>query len=66
LYTIQKEGEKSVVRKTIVQTGLHYEGKTHVTQGLRTNDVLVIEGYNEVIDNEEVVAIEKNKNLAAN
>lgn len=66
LYTIQKEGEKSVVRKAIIQTGLHYEGKTHVTQGLQANDVLVIEGYNEVIDNEEVVAIEKNKNLAAN
>lgn len=66
LYTAQKDGEKSVIKKAIIQTGLHYEGKTHITQGLQAGDMVVLEGYNEVFDNEEVVTVEKTPNIAAN
>ncbi|GAB4334792.1 MAG: efflux RND transporter periplasmic adaptor subunit [Flammeovirgaceae bacterium] len=65
LFTVVREGDKDIVRKTIIETGLSYEGKTHITKGLEASAVLVLDGYNEVVDGEPVNVV-ANENVAAN
>jgi RND family efflux transporter MFP subunit len=65
LFTVVKEGDKDIVKKTIIETGLNFEGKTHVTKGLEATSVLILDGYNEVVDGESVNIV-ANENVAAN
>ena len=50
LYTV--EGDKT--KKVIIEVGQSYQGYTLVTKGLNEGDKVVVKGYSEVIDGEEV------------
>jgi membrane fusion protein, multidrug efflux system len=50
LYIARKEQDRKVAKKVLVETGISYEGKTLITQGLDGSEELILKGYNEVID----------------
>ncbi|WP_338790647.1 efflux RND transporter periplasmic adaptor subunit (plasmid) [Bernardetia sp. Wsw4-3y2] len=54
LYVVKEEAGKKVAKKVVVKTGMSYEGSTVVTEGLSANDQVIIKGYNEVVDGENV------------
>jgi RND family efflux transporter MFP subunit len=58
VYIIEKSGDKSVVRKKIVQVGESYGGFTEIKGGLSGSEVIVTEGYQAVYDG-QAVAISK-------
>ncbi len=59
VYTAHNEGSKDFARKTTVETGMTYEGKTLIISGLKNNDRLVFKGFNEVTDGEEINVLQE-------
>ena len=54
LYIAQKEGDKTIAKKVMIETGRTYEGRTVINKGLKAGDKVIVTGYSEVVDNEEV------------
>lgn len=61
LFVVRQENGKNIIKKLNITTGMSYQGNTLVEEGLQAGDVIVIKGYNEVIDGEEV-GVAKNEN----
>ena len=47
--------DKKVVKKIIIEPSISYEGKALIIKGLSNNDKVIIEGYNEVVDGQNVI-----------
>ena len=54
VYIVQDHSGKSIVRKTYVEPGKSYQGKTMVTHGLKSGQQVVVQGFNQVADGTEV------------
>jgi RND family efflux transporter MFP subunit len=54
LFVVRQENGKNIIKKLNITTGMSYQGNTLVEEGLQAGDLVVIKGYNEVIDGEEV------------
>jgi RND family efflux transporter MFP subunit len=54
LYIAQKQGDKTIAKKVMIETGRTYEGRTVINKGLKAGDKVIVTGYSEVVDNEEV------------
>ena len=54
VYVIELEGNKKVARSKVVTSGLTYDGKVEIKSGLKVGDVLITEGYQEIVDGQLV------------
>lgn len=54
VYTVEKKGNKDIVAKKYVKTGLSYEEKTLITEGLEKGKKVVVKGYHLVSSGVEV------------
>lgn len=50
VYVAETEGNKKVARAKVVKTGLSYDGKIEIISGLSTGDLLITQGYQEIVD----------------
>ena len=50
VYVAETEGNKKIARAKIVKTGLSYDGNIEILSGLSTGDLLITEGYQEIVD----------------
>ncbi|UII29425.1 efflux RND transporter periplasmic adaptor subunit [Fulvivirga maritima] len=64
LYTAEDENNKTVAKKTKVKVGESYDGVTEVKEGLKQNDIVVIEGYRSLSDGVAVKAADKSTKTA--
>ncbi len=55
VYVVVEEGGKKVARSRSVTTGLVYNGDVEITSGLNIGDMLLTEGYQNVVDGQVVV-----------
>jgi len=49
----QNEGIK-IARKKLIQTGLEYDGRTVITEGLSEGDNIITFGYSEIVDGQRI------------
>lgn len=54
LYKVVQEDGSMVVKRTVLKTGRSYKGETLVEEGLTAGDLLIMKGFNEVVDGEKV------------
>ena len=54
VYCIMQEGTKHIVRKTIVDPGITYRGKTMILSGLNGGENIVTEGARKLVDGKEI------------
>ena len=54
VYCIMQEGTKHIVRKTIVDPGITYRGKTMILSGLNGGESIVTEGARKLVDGKEI------------
>ncbi len=54
VYVIELEGSKKVARSKVVTSGLTYDGKVEIKSGLKVGDILITEGYQEIVDGQLV------------
>lgn len=54
VYVVATEGDKKVARSRAVTTGLSYNGDIEITSGLSIGDMLITEGYQDVVDGQVV------------
>ena len=54
VYVIELKGSKKVARSKVVTSGLTYDGKVEIKSGLKVGDVLITEGYQEIVDGQLV------------
>jgi membrane fusion protein (multidrug efflux system) len=52
VYIAETDGENQVARSRQVTTGLTYNGEVEILTGLKNGDILIIEGYQEIVDGE--------------
>ncbi|MBL3657950.1 efflux RND transporter periplasmic adaptor subunit [Fulvivirga sediminis] len=64
LYIAENKGDKTVAKKTEVKVGESYDGVTEVKEGLRQNDIIVIEGYRSLSDGVAVKSADKSTKTA--
>jgi RND family efflux transporter MFP subunit len=50
VYVAETEGNKKIARAKVVKTGLSYDGKVEIASGLSSGDLLITEGYQEIVD----------------
>jgi membrane fusion protein, multidrug efflux system len=50
VYVAETEGNKKVARAKVVKKGLSYDGKIEIASGLSSGDLLITEGYQEIVD----------------
>lgn len=50
VYVAETEGNKKVAKAKVVKTGLSYDGKIEIISGLSTGDLLITQGYQEIVD----------------
>jgi RND family efflux transporter MFP subunit len=50
VYVVDEDGKNPVARKAYIQTGLSYNNKTMVTQGISPGQKVIVTGYNQVAD----------------
>lgn len=51
---VENENGKAIARKREVKTGSEYDGNIVITAGLKPGDVVIIFGYQEVVDGQPV------------
>lgn len=54
VYVASQEGNKKIARAKVVTTGLSYDGKIEIKSGLSTGDLLITEGYQEIVDGQSI------------
>jgi membrane fusion protein, multidrug efflux system len=54
VYVAENQGNRKVARARVVTTGLSYDGKIEITSGLTTADLLITEGYQEIVDGQSI------------
>jgi membrane fusion protein (multidrug efflux system) len=50
VYVAETEGNKKIARAKVVKTGLSYDGKIEIISGLSSGDLLITQGYQEIVD----------------
>jgi membrane fusion protein, multidrug efflux system len=50
VYVVEENGGNPVAKKAYVQTGLSYDNKTMVTEGVKAGQKVIVTGYNQVSD----------------
>ncbi|CAN1572931.1 AcrA Membrane-fusion protein [Spirosomataceae bacterium] len=50
VYVAETEGNKKIARAKVVKTGLSYDGKIEIISGLSTGELLITQGYQEIVD----------------
>lgn len=54
VYVAVQEGNKKVARSRKVKMGLNYNGQVEITEGLSAGDLIITEGYQEIVDGQLV------------
>lgn len=55
VYVAEMEGSRKVAKVRIIKTGLNYNGKVEVLEGLKAGDQLITQGYQEVADGQAII-----------
>ncbi len=55
VYVAVMEGNKKVARSRAITTGLNYDGNIEVTAGLNAGDMLITQGYQDVVDGQIIM-----------
>jgi RND family efflux transporter MFP subunit len=55
VYVAVVEGDKKVARSRAVTTGLTYDGNIEITSGLSVGDMLITQGYQDVVDGQIIM-----------
>jgi hypothetical protein len=50
VYVAETVGNKKIARAKVVKTGLSYDGKIEIISGLTSGDLLITQGYQEIVD----------------
>lgn len=61
VYTVEQQDNKNIVAKKYVDTGLSYEEKTMIPEGLQKGEKVVVEGYHLVSSGVEVNLVKQNE-----
>jgi RND family efflux transporter MFP subunit len=54
IYIVEAKDGKNIVKKVSVEIGTSYEGFTVIEQGLNGSEQIVVKGFNEVVEGEDV------------
>ncbi|WP_369804157.1 hypothetical protein [Siphonobacter sp. SORGH_AS_0500] len=54
MYVAVQEGGKKIAKARPVKTGLSYNGKIEITEGLSAGDELITVGYQELTDGQPI------------
>ena len=54
VYVAVQEGNKKIAKARTVKTGLTYNGEIEITEGLKAGDVLITQGYQELVDGQVI------------
>jgi membrane fusion protein, multidrug efflux system len=54
VYVAVAEGSKKVARSRVVTTGITYNGDIEITSGLQAGDMLITQGYQDLVDGQAV------------
>jgi RND family efflux transporter MFP subunit len=54
VFVIREEGGKKIARKQVVKPGQTYNGLVEIKEGLKTGDVVISLGYQDLVDGQEV------------
>jgi RND family efflux transporter MFP subunit len=55
VYVAVQEGNKKVARSRAIITGLTYDGNIEITSGLNVGDMLITQGYQDVVDGQVIM-----------
>jgi RND family efflux transporter MFP subunit len=55
VYVAVQEGNKKVARSRAITTGLTYDGNIEITAGLSVGDMLITQGYQDVVDGQVIM-----------
>ncbi|GAB4399354.1 MAG: efflux RND transporter periplasmic adaptor subunit [Microscillaceae bacterium] len=61
IFVLKKDGKKTLARKVRLTRGKTYAQKTEVLEGLQGDEVLIDQGYRQVVDGEKVKVIDAEK-----
>lgn len=50
VYIAEKDGDKQIARSREVKTGLSYNGEVEILSGLNAGDILITDGYQDLVD----------------
>ncbi|MFO7828812.1 MAG: efflux RND transporter periplasmic adaptor subunit [Bacteroidales bacterium] len=62
IYIVENKDNKNIVAKKYIDTGLSYEEKTMITDGLKAKDNVVVKGYHLVSSGVEVNLVKQKEN----
>jgi RND family efflux transporter MFP subunit len=54
VYVAETEGNKKIAKARKVKTGVSYNGEIEITEGLRAGDLIVTEGYQDLVDGQVI------------
>ena len=54
VYVAETEGNKKVAKARKVKTGVSYNGEIEITEGLQAGDLIVTEGYQDLVDGQVI------------
>ncbi len=54
VYVAEMEGNKKVAKSRKIKTGVSYNGEIEITEGLRAGDLIVTEGYQDLVDGQVI------------
>ncbi|WP_428667562.1 efflux RND transporter periplasmic adaptor subunit [Runella sp.] len=54
VYVAETEGNKKVARSRKIKTGVSYNGEIEITEGLKAGDLIVTEGYQDLVDGQVI------------
>lgn len=54
VYVAETEGNKKVAKSRKIKTGVSYNGEIEITEGLRAGDLIVTEGYQDLVDGQVI------------
>ncbi len=54
LFVAKHQGNKWIAEKIFIKTGISYENKTMVTNGLKSGDIVITDGYNQIATGSEL------------
>jgi multidrug efflux pump subunit AcrA (membrane-fusion protein) len=54
VYVAEIEGNKKVAKARKIKTGVSYNGEIEITEGLQVGDLIVTEGYQDLVDGQVI------------
>jgi multidrug efflux pump subunit AcrA (membrane-fusion protein) len=65
IFQIVEENDKHIAKKLYVKSGMTYQGKTEITEGLDGNEILADKGFRELTDRAVVTVYKENDQSVA-